>query len=520
MKKNRGPDQNPDLEAYIAQRTAELQERADHYRLLFEAESDAIFLIDNQTGRILEANPAATTLYGYTYEELVSLRNVDLSAEPEQTRRVTTETPVDYSQRVVIPLRYHRKKDGTVFAVEMAGRFFVLQGRSVHMVAIRDISERIRTESALRQSREELKAIYDSVPVLMCTLSPDRRVLFANRAFSRFTGLSAEELSQGRACGVLGCINALENPRGCGFGNSCRGCLVLSSINDTFATGREHHNIPYRATLERNGVRQDVVMLGATVALGTGDNPVVLLCLQDVTPHDLAERELRESRSALRALLGRMERIREEERASIAREIHDELGQNLTGIKMDLRWMQRAFTKPDMPLSAVSDRIAEAIRLVDATTAAVQRLAAELRPCVLDGLGIVAALQYEARQFRSRTSIACNVSTSHLLPSLSPDTATALFRIFQECITNVARHAAATRVDATLDIRGDRVELSVRDDGIGIRDANASSPTSMGLLGMRERAAILGGSLTVGRSPGGGTEVTVTIPLSAGSRPS
>jgi PAS domain S-box-containing protein len=134
-----------------------LRESEERYRQLFEAESDAIFLIDNEDGRILEANNAASAMYGYSREELLTKRNTDLSAEPEDTQRVTEETPVIAEQVVTIPLRFHRKKDGTVFSVEITGRFFTRHGRSVHIAAIRDITERRRAEEALQESHHRLE---------------------------------------------------------------------------------------------------------------------------------------------------------------------------------------------------------------------------------------------------------------------------------------------------------------------------------------------------------------------------
>ncbi len=169
-----------------------LRESEERYRQLFEAESDAIFLIENDGGRILEVNGAASALYGYSREELLAKRNEDLSAEPEDTQKVTRETPAVIDQVVTIPLRFHRKKDGTVFPVEITGRFFVWQGRSVHIAAIRDITERKRAEEALRESEERYRALVEN-SLLGVGISRENQVIFANPALLRIFGYNTLE---------------------------------------------------------------------------------------------------------------------------------------------------------------------------------------------------------------------------------------------------------------------------------------------------------------------------------------
>ncbi len=156
-----------------------------------------------------------------------------------------------------------------------------------------DITERKRAEEALERSRAEFGAIYEHAPVLMCTLDSQRRVLYANRAFTEFTGVSERELIGGHACGVFGCINALEDPQGCGFGRKCIDCAVRLGIEDTLKTGRDHRDIEYRATFERNGGRRDVVLLAATSLIQAAGHSALLLCLSDVTERKRAEEDIR-----------------------------------------------------------------------------------------------------------------------------------------------------------------------------------------------------------------------------------
>lgn len=219
------------------------------------------------------------------------------------------------------------------------------------------------------------------------------------------------------------------------------------------------------------------------------------------------------SDDTLRALLSRLERTREKERALMARDVHDDLGQNLTAIKMDLRWIERNLESGDTPpLNAILGRALSAIELVDDATATVQELAAQLRPSALDRLGLGPAIQSESRRFQARFGIRCRIFQPTPLPAVTACVATAVFRVFQECITNVARHARASRIVVCLAMQGDDVLLCVQDNGIGIDVGAIESGTSLGLLGMKERALELGGDVVFHRGQRRGTRVTVRIP--------
>ena len=239
--------------------------------------------------------------------------------------------------------------------------------------------------------------------------------------------------------------------------------------------------------------------------------------MSDISARKAAEDELRNSRHQLRALSARLESLREEERTRIAREIHDELGQMLTGLKMDLRWIEKKVSEIEgnPALNPVIDKAVEAGELADQTITAVQRIAAELRPGVLDQLGLFSALKHEAQRFQHRTSIACKVELPPRQPELPSQVTTAVFRIFQETLTNVVRHAEATEVRVTFREDGGRVILEVADNGRGLPADALGSPKALGLLGMNERAAVLGGDVQFQSSPDRGTTVTLRLPLTA-----
>jgi signal transduction histidine kinase len=211
----------------------------------------------------------------------------------------------------------------------------------------------------------------------------------------------------------------------------------------------------------------------------------------------------------------RVEAAREEERTRIARELHDELGSRLTRVRWDIESLDKEVTATSPHVSpALHDRFSETARLVDATIDSIQRIAAELRPPILDDLGLVAALESQVQQFRRATGITggLDVLLDDADRGPTPEQATALFRIVQEALTNVSRHARASVVNIIIEHRGPELALEVRDNGVGISAAAMAKPGALGVLGMRERAALVGGDLELTGRPGKGTVLTVRIP--------
>ena len=223
----------------------------------------------------------------------------------------------------------------------------------------------------------------------------------------------------------------------------------------------------------------------------------------DITERKRAEQELCNSREELRALAANLQSIREEERKHITREIHDELGQSLTGFKMDLTWMRGRLQGDDLMANrqALIDKIGMMAGLIDETANLVRKLCTELRPGVLDDLGLIAAIEWQIREYELRTGIRC----SHQIetPDLTVDAerSTALFRIFQEILTNVARHASASRVEVNMRQEEAEIVLEVKDNGRGIKDSEKAGTKSLGLLGMRERALVIGGEVEITGRP-------------------
>lgn len=233
---------------------------------------------------------------------------------------------------------------------------------------------------------------------------------------------------------------------------------------------------------------------------------------RDVTEGVEAQRRLRGSEEQMRQLAARVQTAREEERTTIARELHDELGQTLTAVKLELARAAAAMTEEHVVPRSI-DRLQSLVGLIEIALETVKRLCTQLRPPTLDHLGLPSAVQWEAMTFRARTGLRCHVRADRESTALSREQQTVLFRIFQEALTNVVRHAKASAVEVILAERSSRFELRIRDNGGGITEAQARNPRSMGLLGMRERAALIGGLFDITGRRGKGTVVSVRVPL-------
>jgi signal transduction histidine kinase len=245
-----------------------------------------------------------------------------------------------------------------------------------------------------------------------------------------------------------------------------------------------------------------------------------------MTPHDIESlifaaaddpttdvgRRLREPEEQMRRLAARIQTAREEERATLARELHDELGQTLTAIKLDLARAIEAMKNDQVTKTAI-DRLQSLVGLVEISIQTVKRITTDLRPPALDHLGLAEAIRWEAMAFRSRTGIRCHVRANREATALDADQQTGLFRIFQEALTNVVRHAQASAVHVTLTERRGEFELRITDNGRGVTDAQVADTRAIGLLGMRERAALVGGSFHIAGRRGKGTAILVHVPL-------
>src|ERR1700674_346742 len=318
-------------------------------------------------------------------------------------------------------------------------------------------------------------------------LSYDHTVLHCNGRFARFLGAGLQSVI---GSSMLDLVWPEDHPKLDALLRraaqmNCRGEIRLQSRKGT----------PLSVHLSLNPLRLD-------------STRAVCLIASDLSEMKRAEQELRASSEQLRNLAAHLLSVREEERARISREVHDELGQSLTAVKMDLAWLAGRLPRSNGPMLK---RIRSTRQLADSIIQSIRRISTELRPAVLD-LGLAAAVEWQVQEFQARSGIQCKVRllTREVVAS---NASTAMFRIFQETLTNVARHAKATRAEVVLQKQRDRLVLLIRDNGRGFDQADPSLSKSLGLLGMRERAAILGGRVNISSAPGKGTTVAAWIPL-------
>lgn len=360
----------------------------------------------------------------------------------------------------------------------------------------REMAREQELTAALHDSQARTRTIVESAMDAIISVDEDQRVVLFNPAAEKMFGWSAAE---------------------------AMGASLDRFIPERYRQAHRGHVANFGATgissrgmgdqLDIRALRADGQEFPIDASVSHGDvdgKKLFTVIVRDVTKRREAEEELRDYHARLRELSAALQSVREEERARIARELHDELGQQLTGFKMDLAWVGGRLSN-EQP--AVQDKIRDMKGLVDITVGSVRRIASELRPLMLDDLGLVPALEWLAEDFSKRTGIEVHLDLELGDLVLSEALATAMFRITQESLTNVARHAQARTVYIGTGQHDGRLLLTVRDDGMGMAPGAERKAKSFGLVGMQERARFLGGEAHIHSTPGQGTTIQVSLPV-------
>ncbi|HDQ44089.1 MAG TPA: response regulator [bacterium] len=349
-----------------------------------------------------------------------------------------------------------------------------------------------RMERRLSENEKRFRLFYEEAPVSYQALDASARIIEVNEAWTAMMGLDRKE--------ALGTdFRELIDP------------AVRDRFEQAFQTFLSNGTIQGLEIdlISRKDARLTVHLDGRTGFGNRGKRRRMHCILHDITERKMAEQALRESEERMRHFSAYLQRVREEERTHIAREIHDELGQALTALKMDLSWL-RSKGKPESDLFL--RKIDAMTLLIDQTLGRVKKISTELRPGLLDDLGLDAAIEWQAEEFQARTGIRCDVRISPEDRKLDEARSTAIFRILQEALTNIIRHAEATAVSISLSRENGNAVLSVRDNGRGITRSQIENKHAFGLIGIRERAGFLGGEVFISGNRNKGTTVRVCIP--------
>ncbi|MBW2367610.1 MAG: PAS domain S-box protein [Deltaproteobacteria bacterium] len=354
------------------------------------------------------------------------------------------------------------------------------------------VTARWRAERAAMRANMELTQIFDTAADAMRVVDKDFNVIRVNETFSAISGIAKGE-AVGKKCHEVF------------WGPLChtKDCPLIRILGNVDRVECDSEKV------RKDGVKIPCIVTATPFRGPDGELIGIVEDFKDISERKESEQSLMQSHKRLRDLTSHLQVVREEERALIAREIHDELGQALTALKMDVHWLRRRLSEEKQSLI---DKTNIMSKLIDRTVQSVRRICSELRPGLLDDFGLSAAIEWEAGEFSKRTAIECEILSDPEEMVLPQGISTAVFRIFQETLTNITRHANATKVEIILRRNRGRLEMRVSDNGKGIKEQEILNPKSFGIIGMRERVHYLVGNLSI-RGNHNGTIVAVSIPV-------
>ncbi len=618
--KNAGSISSREDNAEMRQVREALAASEERYRLVIESSTDAVMLFDEKTRQYISVNAAACRMYGYTHEEFIGLNQSDITAQLDESEASIEETLS--VGNIHIPLRYHRRKTGEIFPVEISGSTISVGERQILCGFIRDITERMQAEQASRDSEEKYRTLSLNVPgmiyqadaewsvptilnsELICGFSsddflakkvdwldlihPDDKQIVIEEG-SRITEKKMSIRQEYRIFDKEGNIRWVVDRKTSVFNDdgSFKGiygvvyditgrkltqerseflaeildssplsviaidrAVKITYVNPAAETlfGFKMEELLQQnpgmlfANLDSEDLRKDILdtilkrntwygelmvrkksgevfpvhtsIYGLLDAKGRLNSFVTFQ--ENITDRKEIESELSRRASELKKLSGQLRKAQEEERAAIARELHDEFGQALTAIKIDIDRLENEFEDHHVTREA-KERMRETGALADQLLKQVRDLALELRPSMLDDLGLSAALKWYVRGFAARTEIECDLQIAGQESPLSDIKRTVIYRAVQEALTNIARHAQAKSTGILLRFGTDILTVEVKDDGNGF-DVDVvfgaqSERYAIGLWGMRESVEELGGTWRIQSKAGRGTHLTVSIPI-------
>ena len=450
-------------------------------------------------GKFLRINQTLCDVLGRSPHELLAKGGVEFSSTGDS---IDWGRLLQHFTKTTDPCRFERcfehKNGQAVWMNLVVSPIRDNQERSItYLVQFQNITRHKQIEQIARHSQDLLQGIIEGIPDAVFVKDNHGRYLITNCAGARLIGHSIEE--------IIGKTDSeLLTPEEAKW--------VLGVDRQRMESGKV---AAYELAITVEGLTRAFLFTKTPYRNQAGELSGIVVVANDITDHQRSAEHLENSRAELRALSARLQSIREEERMRIAREIHDELGQVLTGLKIDVVSLAKRMSEDTARVEwdQLKDRTQSIANLINTAILTVRKISTELRPGLLDAVGLTAAIDWQAKEFEKRTGIKCKLKFPHEKIELDQNRSIAIFRIFQEILTNVTRHSHATEVSVEIEERETELFLEAKDNGRGITASEFSNPKSLGLLGMRERALLLGGEVNIRGVHGKGTTVSVRIPL-------
>ncbi len=461
-----------------------LRESEERFRTYVDQASDAIFVHDF-SGRFLDVNYQACNSTGYSREELLGMNVLDLETDFDLQKAQAAWARIQPGMPFTL-YGHHRRKDGSSFPVEVHFGSFELKGERYYMGLVRNISERRRIESALRESEKKYRTLVDNMDEGLLQTDPDDVIIYANRRVCEISGYSQEELT-----GKPG-YKILEHP-------DFRSVIIdkkkqrLKGLSDTYEV----------KWIRKSGETIWVRIHGVPVTGIDGKVTGSVGIIRDIT-------EQKRKDETMKILIGNLVESEEAMRKSAAQNLHDQVGQNLTALSINLNYILTQM--PAGPGSKTGNRLRDSLSILNETMENIRDIMVELRPAVLDNYGLNAAMNWSVEKFAQRTDTLFHYEGQDLKNPLPRNTEFTMFRVAQELLHNVVKYAKADSVFITLEETDDHVKLTVQDDGIGFNTDTISekkSVSGLGLAGMKTRMDLVGGTMDIVSFPGKGTSVII-----------
>jgi two-component system sensor histidine kinase UhpB len=462
---------------------------------------DGIITVD-ESQNIVMVNPSTERIFRYEASELIG-KPLD-KIIPERFREMHRKHVGEFGRTGISARRAHAltpltgvRSNGQEFPLEISISQVHIGEKKLYTAIFRDVTEKLKAEKVIKSSEERYRLLFHNNPLPMWVYDlQSLEFLDVNDAVVEKYGYSREEFFSMT-------IKDIRPPEDAELLNK----YLADSRDSLTQSGIWRHK-------KKDGTIINVEITSHTINFGGVPSRLVLA--NDITEKIRAVEELKSSREGLRALAAHLQSVREEERTAIAREIHDELGQVLTSLKINLTIIGKSLSSSveKIDIKSIDEEINGMKGRIDTTIKRLRELITKLRPEVLDNLGLIPAFEWLTNEFQSTSGIQCElINNVEEEFKFNQDVSIALFRIFQEALTNVARHAYASKVILQLNKNGNILSLEIIDDGIGIKESNIKTNKSFGLLGMKERALILGGDFKIEAFNPKGTKISVNVPI-------